>query len=41
VLDRLKQSDLPSQLAGPIFLSTAIAAQTLHRDREGGYAEFI
>jgi sulfate permease, SulP family len=41
VLDRLKQSDLPAQLAGPIFLSTAMAAQKLHRGREGDYAEHI
>lgn len=41
VLDRLRQSDLPSQLAGPIFLSTAMAAASLHQGREGDYAEYI
>lgn len=41
VLDRLRQSDLPSQLAGPIFLSTAMAAARLHQGREGDYAEYI
>ncbi len=41
VLDRLRQSDLPAQLAGPIFLSTAMAANRLHKGREGGYAEYI
>lgn len=41
VLDRLKQSDFTSQLAGPIFLSAAMAAQKLHQGREGDYAEHI
>ncbi|MRV70160.1 sulfate permease [Duganella sp. FT92W] len=41
VLDRLKQSDFTSQLAGPIFLSAAMAAQKLHQGREGDYAEYI
>ncbi|GAB2837540.1 solute carrier family 26 protein [Pseudoduganella ginsengisoli] len=41
VLDRLRESDLPAQLAGPIFLSTAMAAQKLHKGRDGEYAEYI
>ncbi|MBY0239923.1 MAG: sulfate permease [Burkholderiaceae bacterium] len=41
VLDRLRQSDLTAQLAGPIFLSTAMAAASLHKGREGDYAEYI
>jgi SulP family sulfate permease len=41
VMDRLRESDLPAQLSGPIFLSTAMACNALQESREGGMAEYI
>jgi SulP family sulfate permease len=41
VMDRLRESDLLQQLSGPIFLSTAMACNTLQAGREGGVAEYI
>lgn len=41
VMDRLRDSDLLAQLAGPIFLSAAVACNTLQQGREGGIAEYI
>ena len=35
VLDRLKHSTLLQELAGPVYLSTALACQALHREADG------